>query len=260
MSGIRRPDINKYLFLLTFLLTSICFAQQKTFTQVSTINALMGGAYDGSISVLELKRSGNYGIGTFDALNGEMIMIDGKCYRIKHDGGVETPQENEKIPFASVTAFHSDIQKKIIEETNLKGIENKIEGLFPAKNLLCAIKIKGKFKLLTARSVPRQQKPYLPLIEVVKKQSEFKFENVEGTIFGFKCPSYLKGLNVPGYHFHFISEDRKKGGHVLNFIITEADLEIEKINNLNMIIPEDESFLNMDLESDKEQEIKKVEK
>lgn len=256
----RVPTSLMFLLLSLLLSTDAVFSQDNTLTQVSTINALMDGAYDGSISVAELKKSGDFGLGTFDALDGEMVITLGSCYKIKSDGSIEIPEDTEKIPFASMAVFHPEVHHIISDETDLKGIEKTIDELMPGKNILCAVKITGRFKVLTARSVPKQKRPYTPLLEVVKNQSEFKFENVEGTIIGFKCPGFLKGLNVPGYHFHFISDDRKSGGHVLNFVVTGAGLQIERLSAFRMLMPQDDTFLNMNLESNKEQEINKVEK
>lgn len=54
--------------------------------QASTINALVEGINEGDTTVKELKKHGDFGIGTFDDLDGEMIELDGKFYQIKSDG------------------------------------------------------------------------------------------------------------------------------------------------------------------------------
>jgi acetolactate decarboxylase len=257
--------LKKYLIGIAIGIYLFCFGCSapinNRITQTSTIDALLAGLYDGNISCRELLRYGDLGIGTFDRLEGEMIMMNGKIYQVKADGNVYTPDLNIKTPFASVCKFSADVTIPLSDGLDYDALEKLIDQSIPNQNLFYAIRIEGKFARMKTRSVPAQRKPYLPLAEVTKNQPEFSMENVSGTIVGFRCPPYVKGINVPGYHLHFISSDFKQGGHVLRFEITSGACDIDLVNQFLLILPEDqEAFKKMDLSKDRSKELEQVEK
>ncbi len=228
--------------------------------QVSTIDALMTGIYDGETTLESLKEKGDFGLGTFNTLDGEMLLLDGQFYRITATGTVERPDPGTKTPFAAVTFFDPDRMVPLEKGLDFQQFIAKTDKLLPTLNLFYAIKITGTFEMVRARSVARQTKPYRPLDEVVKNQGLFNLSKVEGTIVGFRCPSYVKGINVPGYHLHFITADRKAGGHVLDFKIEKAILEVDDTNEFDLILPSDKAFYGADLAPDRENAVKAVEK
>ena len=228
--------------------------------QISTIDALMTGIYDGETTLASLREKGDFGLGTFNTLDGEMLLLDGQFYRITAAGTVERPDPGTKTPFAAVTFFDPDRTVPLDRGLDLQQFVAKTDKLLPTLNLFYAIKITGTFEMVRARSVARQTKPYRPLEEVVKDQGLFNLGKVEGTIVGFRCPSYVKGVNVPGYHLHFITADRKAGGHVLDFKIGKAILEIDDTNEFNLSLPSDKAFYGADLSRDREQAVRAVEK
>jgi acetolactate decarboxylase len=235
-------------------------AGRDALVQVSTIDALMTGVYDGETTLGALKEKGDFGIGTFNGLNGEMVLLDGVFYRITSTGAVERPGPETKTPFAAVTFFDADRTAALEKGTDFKQFTAKAESLLPTENIFYAIKITGTFEVVRARSVAAQTKPYRPLEEVVKTQALFEFTGVEGTIVGFRCPSYAKGINVPGYHLHFLSADRKAGGHVLDFKVLKAKVEIDDTSTLILMLPSDGEFYAADLKPDREKAIRAVEK
>ncbi len=236
------------------------YAQQgKTLTQLSTIDALLGGVYDGKTSIQQLEQYGDTGLGTFDSLDGEMAMVDGTAYRISVDGTVQVPALTETTPFAAVTFFQADQEKALPRGIGMQEMIRQIDAILPTPNLIYVIRIEGTFKKLTARSVPRQKKPYQPLTEVVKNQRIFEFENVEGVIVGVRCPAFMKGVNVPGYHLHFLTRDRKAGGHVLDLSINQAVVKVDRISNFHMIMPEDQDFYRLNMGKDTSAAIDAVE-
>jgi acetolactate decarboxylase len=251
------------LFLASFLVLAGSlgsYAQQaKTLTQLSTIDALLGGVYDGKVSMQQLKQYGDTGIGTLDALDGEMVMVDGTVYRVSADGTVQVPVPTETTPFAAVTFFDADQEKVLPSGISMQELEKEIDAILPTPNLIYVIKIEGTFKRVQTRSVPKQTRPYKPLTEVVKNQPTFDFENVEGTIVGLRCPPFLKGINVPGYHLHFLSKDRKAGGHVLELTVGQAVVKIDRTSNFHMILPEDQDFYKLNMEKDTSSEVSAVE-
>jgi acetolactate decarboxylase len=143
---------------------------------------------------------------------------------------------------------------------NFEQLTVTTDRLLPTLNVFYALKITGTFQIMTTRSVPSQQKPYKPLSEVVKTQPVFTMRNVEGTVVGFRCPSYVKGINVSGYHLHFLTADRKAGGHVLDFKVEKATMELDETREFLLILPSDKAFFSADLATDREKELKAVEK
>jgi acetolactate decarboxylase len=236
-------------------------APTDTAFQTSTIDALLAGVYDGDMSCRQLLTHGDFGIGTFDHLDGEMVVLDGNLYQIKSDGKVYSPDMSTNTPFATVCKFVMDKTFTVGAGTNYKALEHLINQHVPNQNLFYAIKITGKFSQMKTRSVPGQKKPYPPLKTVTSHQPEFKMKNVSGTIVGFRCPPYVKGINVPGYHLHFISDDRTQGGHILSFKIITARCEIDILNNYFLTLPlNTKGFAETDLSKDRSKELKAVEK
>lgn len=246
--------------ILAFTVFGNCYSGQHVLTQVSTIDALMTGVYDGETTLAALGQKGDFGVGTFNALNGEMVLLDGRFYRIRETGKVETPGPTEKTPFAAVTFFESDKTFPLQAGLDLRRFMIETDRALPTTNIFYAIKITGVFQVVRTRSEPAQKKPYRPLEEVLKTQPTFSLENIRGTIVGFRCPSYVKGINVPGYHLHFISSDHATGGHVLDFIVKEAVLEVDYMNQFSLVLPSDKGFYGADLTPDREEAPKAVEK
>ncbi len=255
-------------FIITLLLGSTLFfcscrsdfSEHDILSQVSTIDALLDGVYDGTVSCGELKQFGNFGIGTFDGLEGEMIVLDGQVYQIKTDGIAYKVKDSATTPFAAVTFFKTD--KKIRFPSNLTYLQFKkmADRVIGSDNLFYAIKITGRFKTMKTRSVPKQKKPYPQLKEVVKHQKIFNFKDVKGTVVGFRCPPYVKGINVTGYHLHFLTEDKNGGGHILDFTTDNITVEIDIKTDFFMTLPDIKAFKTSNLEKDRTEELHKIEK
>lgn len=234
--------------------------ENDTIYQVSTIDALMYGLYDGVSSIKDLKKHGDIGIGTFDALDGEMAVVDGRVFKITSDGIAKEVADTEKTPFAAVTHFDKDITYKITGDIDMSALSTLIDSLIPSKNLFYAIRIDGVFSVMKTRSVPRQTKPYRKLIQVVAEQPTFNYTNISGTVVGFRCPYYVKGSNVPGYHLHFVNDERSKGGHVLALTIKDATLYIDTSAQLKVVLPTTGAFLKSNIDPGAVSDIDKVEK
>ena len=232
---------------------------RNTLFQTSTIDALLAGVYDADLSCGDLLKHGDFGIGTFDRVDGEMVVLEGTMYQIKGDGKVYKPDPNCKTPFATICHFNPEKTISINTSTDYKRIEFLIDAAAPSRNLFCAIKITGQFRLMRTRSVPAQRKPYPPLKEVTNKQPEFDMNNVFGTIVGFRCPPYVNGINVPGYHLHFINGDRTRGGHVLDFEIIDGRCDIDILHQFFLRLPDTKDFAETDLSKDRNKELKDVE-
>ena len=218
--------------------------------QSSTINALIRGDYDGDMTYGQLREYGNFGLGTFNGLDGEMIACDGVFYQIKADGIAYPVDDTQKTPFAVVQFFKPDFNDKLEQEMEYEQLKDYLNMMLPTGNLFYAIRIDGFFTHVKARSVPGQVHPYPPLDEVLKTQTVFELLNVEGTLAGFRFPDYALGINEPGYHLHFITKERKKGGHVFELQLKKGQVAVEHTSNFYMEIPNKENIPDNDIVKD----------
>lgn len=232
----------------------------NTLSQVSTIGALLSGIYDGSTTLGSLKTRGDFGLGTVNGLNGEMVFLNDTFFRIDVSGAVAVPEDTTRTPFAAVTFFHATDTFDLPPGMSLDAAEKKLDSLLQTPNIFYAVKITGSFETLRARSVPRQHAPYHPLQEAVKSQAVFKFTSIRGTVAGFRCPGYAGGITVAGWHLHFISDLRDRGGHVLDFTTGKCRAEIDCLRNFRLALPDDSAFNRADLSENKAAIINKVEK
>jgi acetolactate decarboxylase len=232
---------------------------EDTVFQVSTINALLQGLYDGEMTCGELKKQGDLGVGTFDGLDGEMVVVDGRVLQVKADGKVLPAPDGEKTPFATVAFFKPEQEQKAVEAADFAQLQRLLDGLVTNRNMFYAIRLDGTFSYVKTRSVPRQVKPYPPLAEAVKNQSVLETRNVRGTVVGFYCPPYMQGINVSGYHLHFVTEDRRQGGHLLECAVQEGTVQMDPVRGFHLILPAGSDFAKADLATDWKEELKKVE-
>jgi acetolactate decarboxylase len=218
------------------------YTTPTTLYQYSTLSTLLRGVYDGDLESSSLTKHGGFGLGTFNGLDGEMIVYEGSVYRVSSDGVARVVKEDSKIPFGAVVNFQADKTITVDKELNCTQLKSYIDHLLPSQNLPYAIKIEAQFEYIKTRSVPKQNRPYPPLSEVVKHQSIFEFVEQKGTIIGFKMPSYSGSINAQGYHFHFLTDDKKAGGHLLECRLKDAILELDFIHQWNIEFPYDREF------------------
>lgn len=243
--GLKSAVLSLFLFA-GFTLASAQNIEQHTLFQYSVLDALSNGLYDGDLSLGEVLKHGNIGLGTYQNLDGEMIILDGVIYRIGSDGIVTKPTSEGKSPFVAVTQFNATQTLKLTPNLSFTDTVKALDGALPSKNYFYVLRLEGTFKAIKVRSVPRQEKPYPDLSVVVKKQSVFDFQDVEGTLIIVRTPEYFKDLNAPGYHFHFLSKDKTKGGHVLDFQLASGTVQIDKIDQFQAVFPQTDDFKNLD--------------
>lgn len=232
---------------------------QDMLYQVSTLDALMQGVYDGELTLEELLQHGEFGIGTFDALDGEMVILDGTVYQVLSSGELVQPDQSVTTPFAMITLFNADIQSDVSSISDYDKLKETIGSLLPSQNEIYALSVHGTFSYIKARSVPAQTEPYPLLSEVTEKQTVFEYKDVTGTLVGYWCPEYMNGINLAGYHLHFLSDDHTMGGHLLECSIENAAITIDTVTQFQMLLPQNEHFLQTDLGGVTEQEKQNVE-
>ncbi len=220
--------------------------QRHSIFQVSTSNALVKGVFEGSTTVGDLRRHGDFGLGTFDALDGEMVMLDGQCHRASAGGTVTVAADELEVPFALVTFFEPDEVVEFESGMDLVALTDAVDALRPSENLFVAIRVDGEFEALSMRAACRAR-PGEGLVEATSHQSEFNVADAHGTLVGFWVPEYASTMSVPGYHFHFLSDDRSLGGHVLGMTGGGLTLRAHTETELHVSLPETEEFLAADL-------------
>lgn len=222
--------------LLLIQVTSGGYADEtKDFLhQGGSFSILEQGGYDSVTTVEEMAKKGDHGIGGFEHLNGELVQINGTIYQITADGIVSIPPKDEKVAFMNTVRFNPEWNIQLTGPMNLSQIKDKIHETFPSSDRMYAIRIDGTFSEMTTRSVPAQQKPYPPLSAVIANQTLFNLTDSTGTITGFWFPEWMKGVNVAGYHLHYLSEDKTAGGHLLSSLIINGTASIDPIYSFSM--------------------------
>jgi acetolactate decarboxylase len=229
--------------------------------QVSTIDALLQGVFDGVQPVSEIRKHGDFGIGTFDALDGEMIVLDGVVYQAKADGRIYTAADSQTTPFATVTYFDRDLATTTKSPMNLSVFSSTMAAQLPSGNMVYAVRMHGTFPTMKVRAIPAQEKPYPSLAEASKNQSVYTYSDTTGTVVGFYTPVFFKGLNVEGYHLHFISDDRRTGGHILDLTVpVNTNVEYDITPGFAMALPTSGEFTGVDLSQDLSGDLTKIEK
>jgi acetolactate decarboxylase len=228
--------------------------------QTSTIEALLDGNYEGDVSFAELEDRGDFGLGTFDALDGEMIALDGDFYQVRADGRAYAVDRRRKTPFAVVTFFEPDLSRALSTMRDFTTFCAYLDRVVENRAVCYAIRVDGSFDYVKTRSVPRQHKPFPPLVEVVKHQPTFEFDRLRGSLVGFRFPNRVGGLNVAGYHFHFISEDMRVGGHLLECRIAHGELRIDREADLQLELPAGVAVASPGMTAEKKDALNRAEK
>ena len=224
------------------------------------VNALVEGIYQERIPLSKIRRHGDFGLGTFDSLDGEMVMLDGCVYQITGDGRVhEVKEEDAATPFACVTFYAPASHDDLDEELDYADFLDWILRLLPSPNLFYALRIEGTFAHVKVRSVPRQEN-YRPLVDVAADQPVFELSEVEGTLAGFFSPAFLESLTVPGLHLHFLSNDRTQGGHLLECRPRRVRVGVQFISTLELGLPMSLDYLTWDFRRDIGADLDKAEK
>ena len=218
--------------------------------QTSLMSALIDGVYEGNMTIAELLEHGDFGLGTFNDLDGELVAFDNEVHQLREDGSARVASMDQKTPFAVMTNFRPTISGELMTALDKRDVQGLIDKLVDSPNLFCAFRIDGRFEHVETRTVPRQTKPYRPMLQAIERQPTYRFEETVGTMVGFRCPAYVQGINVAGFHVHYITDDRRGGGHVLDYRVLEGKLEVAKISKLRIDLPQTEHFQQATLHSE----------
>lgn len=139
------------------------FFKQQTSFQAALLQSLVLGHYEGSVEVKELKRQGDFGIGTFDSLDGELVMCRGRVYQVNGRGEVKEADDRWKVPFADVFFFETDRTLPMKDISSLDELREKADGFIKnwGPNYFYGIRIHGTFEKVYARS-EKHRKSLMP--------------------------------------------------------------------------------------------------
>jgi acetolactate decarboxylase len=223
--------------------------EHSTLFQVSTSTALVKGVYNGVVTIGELKQHGDFGLGTFDDLDGEMLALDGHFYQVRGNGKVSEPEDDARVPFAVVTAFREERGFVIDHVDGFNDLTDQLDRVRRSENLFCAVRIEGRFARLRARAACKAPSGE-SLVAATSRQAEFEFTNAVGTLAGFWTPKYARSINIAGWHLHFVTDDRTGGGHLLDCQGVGLRAKIQDLADVRIAIPETAAFLQADLSQD----------
>lgn len=223
--------------------------QHHSIFQVSTSGAIVQGLYEGCVSVADLRRHGDLGLGTFEDLDGEMILLDGHCFQARADGSVVEAPDDALTPFAAVVSFIADTTTRVGPVTSLDDLTARLDELRTSDNTIVAFKITGTFDTLALRAACKHE-PGTGLVDATADQGLFDFTDVTGTMLGFWSPDYAQAISISGYHLHFLSDDHRHGGHVLGVTATSLAADLHQVSDVHLAIPETEAFMHADLNRD----------
>jgi acetolactate decarboxylase len=211
--------------------------ETQTLFQLAAFNSFAEGNYSGVMAFSDLAKHGDFGIGTLDGLDGEMIALDGVFYQVPASGvPVEVPAD-ATAPYATITFFKPNITFTVTEPMNYSQLKTRIDDALPSQNAIYAIKVTATYDWAQTRSPHKQSEPYQPLTQALTNQAVFTLNNVSATAVGFRFPSSMDGVDYAGYHLHLITDDRQAGGHLLDCIAQNITVQIDQINNYNLVLP-----------------------
>lgn len=223
-------------------------------------SAFIGGLYDAYYPYNLLKLHGDFGLGAPDKLDGELLMLEGKFYQTQSSGKTFEMPDTGHTPFAVVNFFKADKTVKGVVGASKDKLYAALDSILPDKNSIYAIRIQGGFELIKTRAFPPvTEKPYTPLAEMLPLQRFFTFESIKGDLVGYRIPAHMEGPNISGYHFHFLSADKKAGGHIIDLITGDVVIEIDHLRSFTVDLPNTEAFKNFDLTKDRSEEVRRVE-
>ena len=224
----------------------------------SPINALLEGFYRDDITIKTLKKKGNFGIGTFNNLDGEMIALNGSFFHLDFDGNARPVTNGMKTPFATVCRFKPMLTEEIAAPLSYEAFGEQLKRILPSDNMFYAIHMEGRFQTVDTRSVP-QTENYKPLSEATDHQKIRHFKDVEGHLVGFYTPSFIPSVNVPGYHFHFIDNTFSSGGHLLSCQPEHLNIRLQMFFSMELTLPKTLDYLTVSFTRDAKKDLEKAE-
>lgn len=219
------------------------------------------GLIEGHKEVGAILEHGDFGLGTLSMLDGEVTILNGEAYKQEANGNCTLVPNSALSPFMMVTFFQEqDATYCPISEVDWNSLRSTLRDKMPSSNVFAAIKVIGDFKYLKLRAVKKQERNR-PLLEVAQEQQVYEMTNESGYLVGFWTPQIVgHSLSVPGFHLHYLSTDKSKGGHVLDLQMHSGEAWIQSEYAVHQDFPQTNSFANADFsEGDIKGELEKAE-
>ncbi|OFY62516.1 MAG: alpha-acetolactate decarboxylase [Bacteroidetes bacterium RBG_13_43_22] len=245
INTIKFTDYMKRLFsLIPFLFLMGCTPNEEDIIfHYSVLKALDNGVLEGNMKVGELKQYGDFGLGTFNKLNGEMIILDHVVYRLSPEGKIMQPDDKMLIPYSVITFYHQNDTLAMSGEINYPALSAFVDRRVPSKNRFYAFRISGEFEYIKCGGARTQERPYnKSLVQMLADRPVYEGENIRGTLVGFWCPSYIGDINTTGFHLHFLSDDHSMGGHLMEFSARSLEIGYDTKSMYKILLPDTEDF------------------
>src|SRR3990167_137740 len=195
--------------------------------QAGTITGLLQGVYDGDINFRQLAQHGDIGLGTFNGVDGEMIALDGVFYHMNKTGLAEKVNSEKLAPFSLVSFYKPTLTFSIEKVNNCEELNQLIMARLPTKNIFYMIRTEASIDQVKLRSEGCQTLPYKPLVEALSTTGyAFELSQLKGTLVTTWCPNYSAGITIPGFHHHFINQDKTHGGHLFDVKLHDAQVTV----------------------------------
>ncbi len=246
-----RMSIRLTTALLCTLSLASCAASgapRDTLYQVSVAHALFAKDYAGEVSLEELLRHGNVGIGASDRLHHAMIVLSGKVYQARQDGTIARPLPTETTPWAAVVRFRTDSQLSIDHPMTIDELEAKIDAGLDNFNIFYALRLETRIPSVTIRAVETAMTSNRGPMRIDEEPESWTHKDIKGALVGLRLPSYVGSMSGIGYHWHFISADREIGGHVVAAELDRGAVDIDHIRTWTVVLPEAEEFGSLNFE------------
>jgi acetolactate decarboxylase len=235
--------------LVATALAELLDVEHQTIFQVSTVGALVEGLYEGAVRVGTLREHGDFGLGTFEGLDGEMVALDGAFYRVRTDGEIHPVDDDVLSPYAMITHFTPDQNVSLPACSSFDELCVALDTVRDTANHFFAFRITGTFPTMNVRAACKVAEG-TPLVDATALQSAWHLQDVRATLVAFWSPGYAAHFDVPGYHFHVVDDDRRRGGHLLACATGELTVGVQRLEQLVVALPETTNFLNADLGAD----------
>jgi len=234
---------NLLLVVLALLMLRCSSNEQDMIFHYSVLKALDNGVLEGNMTVGELKKHGDFGLGTFNRLDGEMIVLDHVVYRVSPEGKILQARNETLIPYSVVSFYNQEDTLSMKGEINYPALKTYVKERLPSQNLFYAFRIRGEFEYIKCGGANMQNKPYnKSLLEMLADRPVYEGKSITGTLVGFWCPAYIGDINTVGFHLHFLSDDHTLGGHLMEFTARSLDIGFDVKSIYKILLPETEIF------------------
>jgi len=226
-------------------------SDKNTFYQYNIWWGFVNKVFEGDLTVETLKKRGDIGLGSYTQLDGELVMLDGIPYRVREDGSVTIPEDQEQIVYVDAAFFEPEFSFEVLQPVGFDSLRATINAQLPSHNQFYTFVISGEFSYMKCGGLNKQERPYTDGLDIlIPNRPVFERSNFSGTIVGFYCPEFIGNINVAGYHFHFISDDKQFGGHVMEFESRKLTVEVDPLLEYHFALPGSEDFLNVSLDKE----------